>query len=224
MANAISRAQIIHTAMEQAGGNATAAAEALGMPVKNLHKILLKVTWLRARWTLSKANLKEANPFAAAIYRPTTDAQIETLTPGKAVDMIDGQLRNGFAAFGLTGPELENALAIQNTMKRQVRGALDLMAGSVVKRFLSLNVEIERISDRLAAGELEFVEEEMLRNDRARLMEIQGKQFHMVQRAKTEEAALQLKAQAAAAGGKTKIKPGFAPLEKPGKPEEPIDT
>jgi hypothetical protein len=217
-------AQLLHTTMEQCGGNAVKAAEALGVTQNKVYNSLHKNPWLRARWTRSKENLKDPDQMAVAIYRPVDPVPA---SEAEAARRAEEQVKAGFQALGLSGAALDSALAIQRSAGRQIKSWMELMAGGIVKQFLEIETEIKVITDRLNSkgNPIDIKTETMLRDDRKALLELRARYYDRAVKAQVNLALLKLKAQRGEGGGKKHAQPGFKPLAKTGDAEEqPIEV
>ena len=216
--------------MEAAGGNAVQAAKALGVKPIALYNVLHKTPELRIRWTRSKENNKPIDQAAAAINRPIEPVPV---SDAEALQKANAQLKQGFEAIGLNGKKLEQAIAIQQFARREVKELMGFMAGSIAKQFTDIENEIEQINQTLAGFEksddewvrsnkvLTVEHEEMLRNDRSKLYDLRIKSYDRAVKAQVAMAMLKIKATGGGKGKGDGRTAGFGPLLKDGRKDTP---
>lgn len=131
-----------------------------------------------------------------------------------ALAKANAQLQSGLASIGVEGDELTEAVSMCGFAKLHFESLLHLSNGGMAKLFVSLMAEVKAVTNTInSGGDMEFEEEQMLREDRSALVK------HLIDIANyNREAAVaaakinQLK-DPEAGKAKKRGKPGFAALE-----------
>lgn len=174
----------INAAMQAAGGSITAAATLLGLPMPKVRNFIHNNAGLKAKWAKSNEEV-QAPSEAITLSRPMLPDQAEVTDVimagdeevARAVDKEDALVRKGLDAMGVKGSTLDMAMALQSFQRAHFTKAMDILGGGVTKQALDLMVEIEAISNTLndPTTTLEPARELMLREDRAKLLDLLGK-------------------------------------------------
>ena len=169
-----------HIALETAGGDYTKAGELLGITHVQLRDRVRKNKRLSARWSTPK----DAPPpgEAVAIHRPTEQISDEEailpteLEVAEAFKKEDELVKRGLSSLMIPGNGADLAKVCADWQRNHWRTTLDSMGGGINRQFWIVQVELDKINSRL---ELDIPPQEqfMLREDRARLLDILAK-FH----------------------------------------------
>lgn len=207
----------IHAALEASGGRQREAARALGISTLSLAARLRSEESLRKRWVLKETGTPGE---ASDVHRPAAmvvvngekmlAADAEALA--KAAEEEDVAVRKGLLAIGVSGKGLEVALSLQKLQRRHFQSCLDMLGGGITKQFLTVMAEVEKIDTALEDAALPMEEKIMLREDRARLLDIMGKFYDKASRSSLIKAMIEEKKKGK--NGQGKSKPGFGVLVK----------
>lgn len=201
----------IHNAMQAAGGRKVQAAKLLGVEAARLHNAIHRDRELRARWTKPRKSSEAPPESALTIHRPNESCYLNPDTAlAKAMAFEDRAVRENLASIGITGERLARVVALQKLQRHAYRSSLEIMGGGMTARFLDLqnsveklNGEIDRVVDQLEnpSGNGHSAEqvmalvarEELLRKDRAALIELEGKAFDRSSSAALKQAIIKNK-------------------------------
>lgn len=130
-----------------------------------------------------------------------------------ALIVEDANLKDGLNAIGLSAQATKSAEALQKFHNTHFTKSVEIIGGGMTKTFVEIMSEVEHINERLEEGGLTLEEEQMLRQDRSRLLEIQGRTYDRSLKASMTQAIIQQKLADAGGGGAIKRgKPGFTPI------------
>lgn len=178
--------------MEAAEGRSIDAAKALGMEEQKLWNCINKNPELQARWSKTYGGVTPpgdevalSRPMMPELVEPQDMILANEIDLAAAMEREDKLVRKGLDAMGIKGAALDLATALQKFQRRHFTQAMEIVGGGVVKQYLDLMVEIQKINASLddPEAELEPQEELMLREDRSRLLAMQIKIYEQVQQA-----------------------------------------
>jgi hypothetical protein len=213
----------IDVAMTESGGDTEQAAKLIGIERSALQNRLKASRILRERWV---DKLTEMPKTSVAIHRPPLDPPASEEELDAAMSKQDALVRRGIERMGFSGPTLDLAISLQSFQRRHFMSSLDLMGGGLVKQYLDIMVEIDRlnklinqdipdISPDKDPSELEEVLngltdlERIRREDRSRLLAIQVQMYDRVNKAALTQALIKAKQ-----GAKNGSKPrGFLAIQ-----------
>tara|TARA_R100000808_G_scaffold1976_1_gene8385 strand:+ start:3288 stop:3983 length:696 start_codon:yes stop_codon:yes gene_type:complete len=207
------------------GGTQKNAAALLGMNQRSLQSRIRKDPLLRSRWIKERSRYSkvrelpphEESPDLGRTSPPINKIDGEVIAPdlglAEAMAREDANLKYGLEAIGLSKDAQETAISLQKFHNKHFTKAIEIIGGGMTKTFVELMAEVEQINERLASGGLTLEEEQMLRQDRSRLLEAQGRTYDRAQKAAMTQAVIKHRL-ADAAGDKNaqRGKPGFQPI------------
>ncbi len=216
-------------------GSMKGAALLLDITYHSLRGMIHQDPDLRARYTHAK---KKAKRDARELDQPLPEDMVELgRKPGsaagtpvlasdalvaRALEEEDQNLKDGLENLGLSPAAIQSAEALQQFHHSHFTKAVEIIGGGMTKTFLEIMAEVEAINSRLADGGLTLEEEQMLRQDRSRLLEIQGRTYDRAQKASMTQAVIQYKlSENAQDHKKSRGKPGFRPIVNAIKVESP---
>lgn len=133
-----------------------------------------------------------------------------------ALIVEDANLKDGLSAIGLSPQAIKSAEALQKFHNTHFTRSVEIIGGGMTKTFVEIMAEVENINARLEEGGLTLEEEQMLRQDRSRLLEIQGRTYDRSLKASMTQAIIQQKlADSGGVGAIKRGKPGFTPIVAP---------
>jgi len=189
-------------------GSICGAAELLGATPAALSKRVKKskqlsklISPLDESETLHREDKKEITKYTSE----------EAIT--RAMDAEDAALKKGLKSIGLKGGALKEAVALQAFHNTQFQKSYEMIGGGITKLFFDLKAEVTRISERLSEGGIELEEENMLRNDRSKLIEALGKAYDRAQKAAMTQAVIKHRLSDDSNSAGPRGKPGFAPIQ-----------
>jgi hypothetical protein len=198
----------ISQALADASGAFPAAAAMLGVSEKSLEHLVDNDAALRKRWR-EKAKVP---PSTSLISRDEDSALAE------AIRKEEERFKKGLAGIGLSDKARNLAVACQQLQRSSANSLLAATSGGIAKAFFDTLEEIEKISHRLenldVPAEQVVAYESILREDRAKLLDVLYKYASKVDQGVMIQAKIQKMFGAGGQGGKPE-KPGFKPLAKP---------
>ena len=207
------------------------AAKLLGITYGCLRSQVHSDPDLRSRHTRANKGKKGAAAEAKSIDAPSVPDDMSDLGRKQELDRVAGEalltekrvaealiaedsnLKEGLGAIGLSPQAMRSAEALQKFHNTHFTKSVEIIGGGMTKTFVEIMSEVEGINSRLEEGGLTLEEEQMLRQDRSRLLEIQGRTYDRSLKASMTQAVIQQKLADAGEGGAAKRgKPGFAPI------------
>lgn len=210
-------------------GSMRRAAELLGLTYGGLRGMVHKDPELRARYTKPNKGKKGAAKEAARLDEPVSADLVELgreqdIKPvggevlitdkrvSEALAREDANLSEGLEAIGLSPSAVKSAQALQEFHGTHFTKAIEIIGGGMTKTFVEIMAEVNHLNARLEEGGLTLEEEQMLRQDRSRLLEIQGRTYDRAQKAAMTQAVIKHKLSETSEGGAKRGKPGFSPI------------
>lgn len=180
----------IHAAMEQAGGVASEAARLLGIPSRDLNTILWNNKTLRLRWT-SAGKEEQAPTEAVTIHRPTIPVLKEDEEVADAMTQEDKLVKSGLEAIGLKPKALNVAMALQKYHNKHFAKSLEMIGGGITKQFIDLMMEVDELTTKINSGTVSEAKEMILREDRAKLLDLMSKFYDRANQAAITQAKIE---------------------------------
>lgn len=202
----------IHAAMDQTGGKGSEAARLLGLEPETLFNFIHNNKDLKTRWATSRTAVKppiEAETISRAVIKVDGNR-----TMAEAMDQEDRMVRAGFESMGLKPGVVNLAMSLQAFQKKHFTRAIEVIGGGITKCFLDLMAEVEKINKELENPDLKPWREQMLRTDRAALLENMGRTYDRAQKAAMTQAIIKHKLEGDQGGTEKPRKPAFGPLIK----------
>lgn len=208
------RLQQVHVAMEAAGkskGTVSRAAKLLQISSSVLNRYIRDYPELRSYLpnaqppTEMQVYAKEAPP-----ARLNTDIEAET---AEMVKKVDEQVRKGFAAIGVEGDSLEQAMAFRDFGKFHFEGIRQFTTGGLAKLYADMMADIHRLRhDIEQAGGEDLDLQKMLREDRCNLVRLEIQIFQELRESYATSAAIEARKKMISEANNKK-RPGFGPLQ-----------
>lgn len=211
-------------------GSLKNAAELLGMNYNTLRSHVAQDPELKSKHTKPRKGRKGAKEAAKRIDEPvsqdnpelgrkqdtgsiTGEVLLSDKRVAEALTVEDKSLKDGLSSMGLSPSAVKSAEALQKFHNTHFTKAIEIVGGGMTKTFVEIMAEINHINARLEDGGLTLEEETMLRQDRSRLLEIQGRTYDRAQKAAMTQAIIQHKLSESDNSAATKRgKPGFQPI------------
>lgn len=193
----------IDEALNQVNGDITQAAILMEMERKRLKDKIYNNADLRRKWT--KHGRKEETPRTdPAIFRDvrqipeTTDIPIgcdqeNQLALLAEVERENAALKKGLEEIGVTPDAMAEALVLQKFQRRFYSSSIELIGGGITKTFIEMRSMLKELTEEISAGVEDPEREKMLRDDRARIMELLGRTFDRAQKAALTQAIIRYK-------------------------------
>ena len=201
------------------------AAILLDMSYSGLRSMVQKDPELRARHTRPKGRAKAAKEIDQPVSQDMVElgrkqqsqaSDSEILLPEKqvseALSREDENLKDGLTAIGLSPQATKSAEALQKFHNTHFTKAVEIIGGGMTKTFVEIMACIDDINSRLEDGGLTLEEEQMLRQDRSRLLEIQGRTYDRSLKAAMTQDVIAQKLSEGGKGEESRGKPGFRPI------------
>lgn len=145
--------------------------------------------------------------------RVSGEALLTERRVAEALIAEDANLKDGLSSIGLSPQAMKSAEALQKFHNTHFTKSVEIIGGGMTKTFVEIMSEVENINSRLEEGGLTLEEEQMLRQDRSRLLEIQGRTYDRSLKASMTQAIIQQKLSESGDGSQVKRgKPGFTPI------------
>jgi transposase-like protein len=191
------------------GGNVSRAAELLGCHQTTLRR-RIKGTKELTDFMQMPTEAVKINRGEKLVETPYTSEE-EIV---KALEREEGVLKKGLTSMGLAGRELEEAIALQAFVNKNITTVYDLIAAGLAKDIVQLGAMASETSEEIreTAG-MDIERESMLRTDRWRLIQEKGKAQERAYKALMAKALLAQRQEDASKGGGPKGKPGFTPIQ-----------
>ena len=191
------------------GGNISRAAEILGCMERTIRNRINSTEELSEFMKMPTESVK-INRGEELAESPYT-AESEMIA---ALDREEGALKDGLACMGLSGRELEEAMALQAFVNKNITTVYDLISAGLTKDIVQLGAMANEASEEIrdTAG-MDIERESMLRTDRWRLIQEKGKAQERAYKAVMAKALLAQRQEDAAKGTGPKGKPGFTPIQ-----------
>jgi hypothetical protein len=207
----------IHAALEQTNGDRAAAARLLGMDTKQLAQHIHNTRDLRACWSQKKpeppTECEIIHREASTGLLPVTGGNL--FTEAEALQKEDDALKKGLSALGIGGNLVELAHSLQQFQSKHFTRVIELMGGGLTRRFLKIEEAIDDIDQALRLLDPtcpeDVAREQILRQDRAALIDLQQKCYDRVNKAALTQAIIKEKQKAGHAPDRGK--PGFSPKQ-----------
>ncbi len=209
--------QDIHAAMEKTGGHSRQAALLLGIKKQQFDWWLYNDPELRLKWVgRSKTGRRKSKvlppPKAVVIHRPPpVDEMAENAS---AIAKEDALVKQGVEALGIDQARIAMVESWRQLHGRHYKSCLDLVSGGITHQFIDTSFDIKKLTediDRIAStgDPLQQNREAMLRQDRQKLLEIQGRMHDQVRKGVIDKATIEYKLNA----GKKKKQPGYLAIQ-----------
>ncbi len=180
---------------------------------------------LRAKYSRKKGRVKEAKDIDKPQSQDMVELGREQQAKAKEGEVLlqdqqvaealkkeDENLKDGLTSIGLSPLAVKSADALHKFHNTHFTKAVEIIGGGMTKTFVEIMASIQEITDRLDDGGLTLEEEQMLRQDRSRLLEIQGRTYDRALKASMTQAVIQHKLQENTGGEQSRGKPGFRPI------------
>ncbi len=197
----------------------------LGMGYSGLRSIIAKDPELRAKHTRKKNRAQESKEIdqpanqsmvelgrQQAVKASEGEVLLQDRQVAEALKKEDENLKDGLTNIGLSPLAVKSANALHKFHNTHFTKAVEIIGGGMTKTFVEIMACIDDINDRLEGGGLTLEEEQMLRQDRSRLLEIQGRTYDRSLKAAMTQAVIQHKLQDNAESTAPRGKPGFRPI------------
>lgn len=207
-------------------GSMQGAAKLLGLSYGGLRGLVHKDPELRAKYTRPrKSKAQEANELDDPVDQNMVElGRLQNVKSSKeevllqerqvaeALTKEDENLKTGLTSIGLSPLAIKSAEALQKFHNTHFTRAVEIIGGGMTKTFVEIMACIDDINARLEEGGMTLEEEQMLRQDRSRLLEIQGRTYDRSLKASMTQAVIQYKLSESSDNQASRGKPGFRPI------------
>lgn len=207
-------------------GSMQGAAKLLGLSYSGLRSLVQKDPELRAKYTRPrKSKAQESKELddpvdqdmvelgrIQHIKQSNAEALLQDKQVSEALTKENENLKEGLTSIGLSPLAIKSAESLQKFHNTHFTRAVEIIGGGMTKTFVEIMACIDDINVRLEEGGMTLEEEQMLRQDRSRLLEIQGRTYDRSLKASMTQAVIQHKLSEGSPDKPSRGKPGFRPI------------